>query len=380
MRFVLIGPVFPFRGGIAHYTTMLYRALKACGYDVLLISFSRQYPDRLFPGSSDRDPSGSRLGIDEAQFWIDSMNPLTWLKSFVEIRRYKPDRIILQWWSAFWTLPWVALGLLNALFLRCPIVHICHNVVPHELHWYDTVAARFGLMWADSYILHSESERKQLVALFGGGRTLVRPIPVYDFLAADRLPRREARERLGLAENGPVLLFFGFIRAYKGLEDLIMAMPIVRVSEPDVILLIAGEFWEDKRDYQCLIDSLDLGTAVLIDDRYIPNEDVAVYFSAADILAAPYRSVTGSAVVQMGRGFGLPIVTTRVGSMSEIAEQDPAVNLADPHDPQSLAEAVLVCLRNTRGFVRAAISPASGCAAQTMSVEWTNLARDLAEL
>jgi len=298
----LIGPVYPFRGGIAHYTTMLCRALRERGHDVLPVSFKRQYPQWLFPGQSDRDPSKKPLKVEGARYWIDSLNPITWLMAFWRIRRYQPNVIILQWWTTFWAATWFVLGALNRLFLQRPLIYICHNVLPHETQWWDPLLTRVVLQWGTHLIVQSIEEERQLTSLVPDARVAVMPHPVYDMFASERIPRDVARRQLGLPLDVPVLLFFGIVREYKGLQDMLAALP---------------------------------------DVRYIPNEEVALYFSATDVLVAPYRRRTGSGVVQLALGFGVPTITTAVGHLSDTLQNPYTGLIVPPGDIQALAAAII---------------------------------------
>ena len=342
MRFVLVGPVYPYRGGIAHYTTMLCRALHERKHEVLLVSFKRQYPQWLFPGRSDKDPSKKPLEVEEARYWIDSLNPITWLATFWHIRRYWPDAVILQWWTTFWAPVWFVLGMLNRLFLRRPLIVVCHNVLPHEAWWWDHLLTKAVLRWGTRFIVQSVEEERRLTALIPGAQVVVVPHPVYDMFAGERISREEARRCLGLPLDAPILLFFGIVREYKGLKDLLAALPEIRAQVGRVILLVTGEFWENKEPYLEMIEQLGIGDSVVIEDHYIPNEEVALYFSAADVLVAPYRRVTGSGVVQMARGFGVPVVTTRMRGISEVTDSEIGL-LVPPGDTQALADAVACC-------------------------------------
>ncbi|MBN1890566.1 MAG: glycosyltransferase [Thermoflexales bacterium] len=348
MKIVLIGPTYPYRGGIAHYTTLLCRALRERGHDVLLVSFKRQYPQWLFPGQSDRDPSSSPLQVEDAQYWIDSLNPFTWLATFWRIRRYRPQAVILQWWTPFWAPAWFVLGALSRLFLRRPLVFVCHNVLPHERRWWDAALARGVLGWGTHWIVQSADERQRLLELLPGARASVAPLPVFR-LAGERSSKEAARRRLKLPLDAPVVLFFGIVRAYKGLHDILQALPALRARLGRVILLVAGEFWEDKQPYLDQIERLGIGDSVIVDDRYLPDEDAGLYFSAADVLVAPYRHVTGSAVVQTAFGFGLPVITTRVGGLGEVVCDGQTGLLVPPGDPGALAEAVARYLSEGQG-------------------------------
>jgi glycosyltransferase involved in cell wall biosynthesis len=342
VRLVLIGPVYPYRGGIAHYTTMLSRALREQKRDVLLVSFKRQYPDRLFPGESDKDPSGQPLQADGAQYWIDSLNPITWLTTFGRIYRYRPDVIVLPWWTTFWSPAWFVLGALNRLLLHKPLVYICHNVLPHEARWWDPKLARLVLRLGDRFIVQSAVERQRLLGLVADAAVAVMPHPVYDMFADLRIPREKARRRLELPLEASILLFFGIVREYKGLGDVLAALPEVQARLGQVILVVAGEFWDDKRPYLETIERLGIVGSVLIEDHYISNEDVPLYFSAADVLVAPYRQATGSGVVQMARGLGLPVITTDVAVEESGAVVDGETGfVVRSNDPQSLADAIL---------------------------------------
>jgi len=169
------------------------------------------------------------------------------------------------------------------------------------------------LRWGTRFIVQSEDEQERLLALIPGAQMVVVPHPIYDMFADQRLPKDEARRRLGLPLNVPVLLFFGIVREYKGLKDILAALPEVRARLGKVVLLVAGEFWEDKQPYLETVKRLGIDDSVIIEDRYIPNEEVPLYFSAADLLLAPYRSKTDSGVIRMAQGFKVPFITVSSG-------------------------------------------------------------------
>ncbi len=307
MRVALIGPVYPYRGGIAHYTTMLYRTLRERGHQVLMVSFRYQYPRWLFPGQSDVDPSEQPFRVEDAQYWLNSLNPLSWIWTFNRIRRYRPDVWVMQWWTTFWTPVWLTMTLLNAMAKGGPVLFICHNVFPHESRRLDHALARLVLQRGDAFIVQSDAEKEKLEQLLVFPRIRVIPHPMYDFFGK-KLPKAKARRLLGLPETAVVLLFFGIIREYKGLKDALRALSRVHKHRGHVILIIAGEFWSDKGEYMKLIAELGLEDIVIIDDRYIPNEEVRLYFSAADALLAPYRTQTGSGVKSIARAYHVPVI------------------------------------------------------------------------
>jgi glycosyltransferase involved in cell wall biosynthesis len=278
MRIALIGPTYPYRGGIAHYTTMLHKALCKRGHDVLLMSFIRQYPLWLYPGQSDRDPSEQPLQAEKVSYSLDSLNPLTWLASFRLLCHFSPDAVILSWWTPFWAPAWLVLGMLIRWRLHRPLLFLCHNVLPHEPKFWDRWVAKVVLRQGSSFIVQSEDERQQLVAMLPQARASVVPHPVYDMFAVNSISQTEARTKLEIPLGAPVLLFFGIIREYKGLMDLLEAMPQIKGDVPNVRLIVAGEFWQSKLPYFHAVEILGIGDNVRFDDHYIPNEKVALYF------------------------------------------------------------------------------------------------------
>lgn len=346
MRLALIGPVYPFRGGIAHYTTVLHRELCKAGHEVLLISFQRQYPSWLFPGRSDRDPSMQAMTVVDARYLIDPLNPFSWFCAFREISSYQPQVVVFQWWHGFWAPAWLALSTLLRLRKRVDIIFICHNVLPHEPHIWDRLIARSVLSLANQVVVQSSSEKAVLLDLIPGSHVAVVPHPLYDMLAEQATSHETARQRLGIMSRTPVLLFFGFVREYKGLRYLIDALATVREVFPDVCLLVVGEFWEDKRIYEKQIEVLELERNIQVVDRYVKNEDVPMYFMAADLVTLPYTTATQSGVLQLALGFGLPVIASRVDGLSEAVIEGEDVILVEPKNTIALSNAIITYLRS----------------------------------
>jgi glycosyltransferase involved in cell wall biosynthesis len=308
MNITLIGPVYPYRGGIAHYTSHLARKLVNVGYTTQIISFHRQYPSWLYPGTSDKDPSAKPLFV-QAEYLLDPIYPWTWTKALNTISHFGPQIVVIQWWTTFWSPAFSILGwmLRNN---RNTIIYIIHNVLPHEEKIWDRKLAQFALSKGNAFIVHTEYENERLHEILPSAKSKIFPHPVYDNLAQSRLNKSEARNLLGLTDDVPLLLSFGIVRSYKGLSILLDALEILKKKEIDFRLLIAGEFWEDKKKYLNQIDRLGLDKVVQIIDRYLPDEDVKKVFSAADVLIAPYIGGTQSGVASLGLGFGLPIIVS----------------------------------------------------------------------
>lgn len=340
MKLVLIGPVYPFRGGIAHYTTVLRAELAARGHDVLLISFKRQYPQWLFPGKTDHDPSAKALDAPGARYIIDLLNPLTWFEANRAIQAFAPQRVVLQWWQAVWAPVWLTIAAAQRRARR-PMTVICHNVLPHERRAWDAPLARAVLGQADRALVQSASERDDLLALLPDKAVDIVPHPLYDMLAGEPTDKAEARRKLGLAPDIPVLLFFGFVREYKGLRYLIDALPEVLRRFPDARLVVAGEFWDNRRPYEEQIKARGLAGHVTIDDRYIPNEETPYFFAAADLVTLPYVTATQSGVLQLALGFDRPVLSTRVGGLPEAIEEGGDTRLVEPANAHALAEGIV---------------------------------------
>jgi len=351
VKYVLIGPTYPYRGGISHYTTLLYQHLSAA-HEVKLYSFRRQYPAFLFPGRTDKDPSRSPLRAD-CEYLLDPSNPLTWLATFRRIKGDHPDALILQWWVPYWAPAFSSIAGLVRRFTATRVMFICHNVFPHERSVVDRALVRLALTQGQFFIVQSEKDLHDLKRLLPEAPVRRTAHPIYEALAlsgamvATELPPQswggprggeEAKKQLEL--EGNVLLFFGFVREYKGLKYLLKALPEV-LSRIDVHLLVVGEFWDDKASYLDLIGELGIGQAVTIVDRYIPNEELGLYFSAADVVVLPYVDATQSGVTQLAYGFEKPVITTSVGGIPEVVEDGVTGLIVSPQDSEALGEAIV---------------------------------------
>ena len=337
MRICLIGPSHPFRGGITHHTTLLYHHLRK-KHQVSFFAFKRQYPRWFFPGRTDRDVSKMPLREDGAQHILDSINPITWWEVYRRVKREAPDLVIIPWWTSFWTIQFWTIATLVKRFSSAKILFICHNVVDHEHHVFAKRCARAVLSKGDHFFVHSENDARRLKQLLPTAETTHAFHPIYDFFKNGTLSKTEARSRLGL--EGDSILFFGFIRPYKGVDHLLTAMPLI-LKQKRVTLLIVGEFWDGREAFAKKIRNLGLEDAVRVVDKYIPNEEVGLYFSAANLVVLPYVSGTGSGVIQIANALEKPVVATRIGSLAEVVEDGKTGYLVNPGDSKALAAAVI---------------------------------------
>ncbi len=337
-RFCLIGPTYPYRGGIAHYTTLLAKHLRE-DHETLLISFSRQYPAWLFPGRSDRDPSERPLRTD-AEYLLDPLNPVTWWRTLRRIREWQPDVVVIPWWVPFWAPAWAILGRGVKRLPDSPrLLFICHNVLPHEQGtWSSRLlphVIKLALRSGDGFIVHSQADGAILGQYFPQTDIRISPLPTYQKVGKSR----EAVLPVSLPDDRPLLLFCGFVRPYKGLDILLDALPLVLAKRP-LHLLVAGEFWQGAEPYFAQIEQLQLNEAVTIIDSYLPDETLTACISRADVVVLPYRSATQSAVVQLAFGQGKPVITTDVGGLSEAVENGRTGLVVPPENTQALAEAI----------------------------------------
>ena len=325
----LIGPMPPHRGGIAQYGFHLHRALAAHRATVTY-AFSRQYPAWLYPGASDLDPDAPSIGDLDVRTTIDSLNPLSWLRTARAIARLRPDALILQWWTVFWW-PVFAFIARRARRADIPVILLCHNVVDHETaSWKAWLAARM-LALADGYIVHSATHRDALQARFRDRPLMLAPIPPYDRAAA--LAPAAQRGRLEL-------LFFGFIRPYKGLDLLLDALDLLQ--DEDIYLTIAGEAWTDCR---ALVDRIRRMAGPNLDAHleFVSDATAAALFQRADAVVLPYRAASGSAVTSLAYGYGKPVIASRVGGLIDAVTEGETGLFFDPSDAAALAHV----LRNT---------------------------------
>lgn len=334
MRFALIGPFSPYRGGIAHFSEALRQGLGGRGHEVEPVTFSRQYPGVLFPGTTQYEPDGRPAGAERL---LDTIGPRSWWRTARHVIEQKPDAAVFQFWMPFLGPSYgtVARRLRKA---GVPVLAVVHNALPHERRLGDRALARYFLRACDGLAVMSDAVRRDLERL--GVEAVVRQVrhPVYEHFGAAR-PRVEARAALGLPPEAPVLLFFGFVRRYKGLHVLLDAMPRVLERLPEARLVVAGEFYEAEGRYRT--QAAPLGKAVRFDAEYIPSESVGIYFSAADVVVQPYVSATQSGVAQIAFHFERPVITTDVGGLAETVPDGEAGLVVPSEDPAALADAIV---------------------------------------
>ena len=295
-----------------------------------IISFSRQYPAWIFPGESDRDPNYLGHEEDNTKYLIDSINPLTWFKSIKELKEIRPDLVIIPWWTVFWA---PCFGLISWALRRQKIrvIYFCHNVVEHETATWKKWLTRQVLKNASSYVVHTKDDQKNLQQLFPDATILVHPHPIYDQFPQPKgtLKRRKSLE----------LLFYGFVRPYKGLDDLIDAMALLK--KRDIQLTISGEFWAGEKETRQKIETLGLSEQVELRPKYHTDEETAELFDRADVVVLPYRSATGSGVVPLAYHYNKPVIVTDVGGLPDVVIHQQTGWIVSASDKQELQNILL---------------------------------------
>jgi D-inositol-3-phosphate glycosyltransferase len=339
MKVVIIGPAYPLRGGLATYNERLARAFKEAGDTARIVTFSLQYPDFLFPGQTQFSTEAGPVDL-EIEVSLNSVNPLSWIKVGRKLRRESPDLVVFRFW-----LPVMgpALGTVARLVRsngHTRVVAITDNVIPHEKRPGDRPLTRYFLSACDGFVTMSRNVLKHLQDLgFGNKPALYRPHPLYDNFGPIK-PKTEALTALKLPDTVGYLLFFGFIRAYKGLDIMLEAFADERVAKLPVKLIIAGEFYEDAAPYEELIQRLQVENRIVRATDFIPNEKVVDYFCAADLIMQPYKNATQSGVSQIAYHFERPMLVTDVGGLAELIP-DGVVGYVVPPVPAAIADAIV---------------------------------------
>jgi len=326
-RIALIGPVLPFRGGIAQHTTMLHRALPELSRH-LTISFTRQYPTLIFPGESDRDPDYEGYREPGVEYLIDSLNPLSWRRTVQHILAFNADIAVLPWWTAYWApcFGYIARALRSK---GLTVVFFCHNVLEHEPARWKTSLTKWVLSQGSRFVVHTREDAANLRSLVTDAVVSVHPHPIYD-----QFPEPTGN----LSRRGDLeLLFYGFVRPYKGLDLLIEAM----AKTPEhVYLTVAGEFWDGEEQMRHRIEELGLTGRIELQPRYQTDQETAELFARSDIVVLPYRSATGSGVVPVAYHYDKPVIVTRVGGLPDVVDDGKTGKLIEPGNVNAIADAI----------------------------------------
>jgi glycosyltransferase involved in cell wall biosynthesis len=346
-RILIMGPAHPLRGGLATFNQRLATQFQEEGHECSLVSFSLQYPSMLFPGKTQFSDEPAPEGL-QIRSLINSVNPLNWISVGNRLRREKPDLIVVRYWLPFMG---PALGTILRIVRRnkhTRIVCIADNVVPHEKRAFDTAFTRYFLPAIDGFVTMSDKVMADLKSFVPQKPARTVQHPLYDNFGA-KLEKTEARRLLGLPGSERIILFFGFIRKYKGLDLLLEAMAEPALRNSGIRLLVAGEFYEDETAYRDLIKAKGIEDSVLLHTHFIPDSEVRRYLCAGDFIIQPYRNATQSGVTPLAYYFERPMVVTNVGGLPDLVP-DHRCGIVCAPEPAAIADAILECYRLGEAF------------------------------
>jgi glycosyltransferase involved in cell wall biosynthesis len=327
MRIAYLSTFYPYRGGIAQFNAALLKTFIKRGHEVKAFTFTRQYPNILFPGKSQFAGANDSMEDVHAQRVLDTINPLTYCKTARSIMQFNPDMLITKYWMPFFA---PALGTVTHQLKKKGVVNIAvlDNVIPHEKKFYDRILTRYFLNNCNAFVAMSQNVADDLKTFLPSANFALQPHPIFDFGQA--VSKEAAKDKLGLSANDNYIIFFGFIRKYKGLDLLLEAMANKRTANLNFKLIVAGEFYGDSSFYINKIREYGLQDKVVLRTDYIPSEMVRYYFCAADLVVQPYRSATQSGVTQIAYHFEKPMLVTDVGGLAEIVPNGKAGYVVQP--------------------------------------------------
>lgn len=330
MRICLIAPIPPFRGGIAKYCYSLAQELEK-RHELLLLSYHRQYPRFLYGRKSQVDPSINRAEMQREfrnlSYDIDSLNPWSWHNTVQRIEEFSPDAVIFPWWVTYWAPMYLYLHhSLERKGIRA--IFLCINVFEHEDSPVKKILSKIVLGRAASMIVHSELEKNEIFTFNARANVEIHPLPLFEY-------GTKVSSKRGDSLN---VLFFGFIRPYKGLDILLKAVAMLKGR--GLRLRVVGEFWDDKGKYLELIDSLGIVEMVEITDGYVSEEEMCACFAWADLVVLPYLRSRTSGIIATAYGFGKPVLATDVGGFREVVMEGLTGKLVEPDSPRALADGI----------------------------------------
>lgn len=335
---VILGPAHPLRGGLATFDHRLCNAFMEVGDTCTIYSFSLQYPSILFPGTSQYTDEPAPEGIPIRSV-INSINPLTWIRVGNSLRRLKPDIIVVRYWLPFMG---PAFGTILRRVLKnkhTRVVCIADNIQPHEKRPGDALFTRYFIKCCHAFITMSDKVMRDLRSIESHKPAEQVHHPLYDNFGS-AVSKQEARQRLKIDEQEKIILFFGFIRRYKGLDMLLEAMSDPRIRQAGIKLLVAGEFYEDEQVYQSIIQQHKIDDRLLLRTDFIPDREVRYYVCAADAVVQPYRNATQSGVTPLAYHFEKPMIVTNVGGLPDMVPDGKAGVVVEPN-AAAIADGIL---------------------------------------
>ncbi len=349
-KIVIVGPAYPYRGGNSLYVSSVYTVLKD-HFDVEVVNFKLLYPSILFPGTTQKDISGKHIYQIPSKRLINSINPYTWLKATKYINSLNPDLIIFDWWNPFFGPALFIISKFLKPDLKNKILFITENVISHEGRLLDRILTKTGLKNAELFLVLSDIVEKDIKFYSKQKPVYKSALPIYDCYKLDENPDLiKIKSELGFNKNDIILLFFGYVRKYKGLNILINAMKEIVAFDRNVKLLIVGEFYDSPEKYYNQIKNLNLTDNIKVVEKFVPNEDVGKYYSIADLVVLPYLNGTQSGVLNISYGFRKPVIVTNVGGLAEDVVENVTGYIVEPGRSDMLADGIFKFLKNRKNI------------------------------
>lgn len=344
-KILLIGPAYPYRGGNPLYISFVYDILKE-DFDIKVINYILLYPSILFPGTTQKDVSEKTIKSVPSIRLINSINPFSWLKTANFIKKQNADLIIFDWWNPFFGPSHYSISKLIRKKYRDRILFITENIISHEGRFIDRFLTKLGLKNTDYFLALSHKVENDLKQLYS--KPVFRSeLPIYaGYSFNENLNQDEEKENLGYKKDDIVILFFGYVRKYKGLNILIDSIPAVISGNPKVKFLVVGEFYDSYNKYQNQIDILKIKDNIKVLNKFVPNEDVGKYYTAADLVALPYLSATQSGILNIAYGFRKPVIVTRVGGLADDVIEEKTGFIVEPQNSEEIAKKILFFTEN----------------------------------
>ncbi|MCH6574386.1 MAG: glycosyltransferase, partial [Bacteroidetes bacterium] len=298
-KIIIIGPAYPYRGGNALFVTQTFDVLKD-DFDVKIFNYTLLYPSLLFPGTTQFDKSEKQVFTVPNERLVNSISPLNWYKVSKRIIQEKADLIIFDWWHPFFGFCHGAISSLIKKEYSNKILFITENVVSHEANRIDKILTKIGLRNASMFLALSKNVEEELERFAKGSKIFRSELPIYDCYKSDDIPEiSKFKSQLGINNDDQVILFFGYVRKYKGLDILLKAFPKILQKFPNTFLLVVGEFYDKPESYFKLIEELNISERVKVINQFVPNEEVANYYLSSDVIVLPYRSATQSGILNV---------------------------------------------------------------------------------
>lgn len=379
MKIIIVGTAYPMRGAFAQLNAILYSYLNK-KYEVKIYSFLRQYPKLLFPGKTQEEKGEELVKVPNEKnvISIDSINPFNWISVGNRIGKEKPDLLIFRYWIPFFAPCFAVISYIAKRKSGAKVLFICDNVIPHEKRLGDKLLTKIAFSQVDYFLVQSKSVEDDLLKFSKGKPYKVSFHPIYNIFG-DKLSKNDAKtfikQEYGIdLDNDKVLLFFGYVRKYKGLNYLLDAMPGI-LKQNNVKLLVVGEFYEDEELYREKIKELGLEDNVVILSDFVPNERVRYFFSASDVVLLPYSSATQSGITHVAYYYDKPVIATNVGGLAESVIDGKTGFVIQPESPEAITDAVNKFYNENHEEEFSA-----NTAEEKKKYDWDNFVNDIEEL